>query len=254
MKQTKKLFAVAMLAVLIFFANCTPEKKEDNTPVLALLLANQSPTQPTGFQTLTYSGFSFAGRSILSAGKGEDKPITTGAANTPGLERKTSFDLTYTFTATTGEIRVFGSASTTLKTRGDQDSYLRITPTAITGIVAGSSVTATTGKAKVITATVGTAKSICLDIHREVDTADGKVKFHYLVWDKACSALTTADRAGNNDFDAETEIWTSTANQVSQLITMGTSETYAGFAINGAGITTFTVGDPKATSGSIRSK
>lgn len=249
MKVTTKILALVASASLAF---CSAKKEEDNTPLLALLLANQGPTQPTGFQAVTYPSFSFAGRSIAAAGKGEDKAISTGAATTPGLERKTSFNLTYTFTATTGEIRVFGSASTTLKTRGDQDSYLRITPTAITGWVSGIQVTATTGKAKVIPATVGTAKTVCVDIHREVDTPDSKVKFHYLVWDKTCSALTTSDKAGNNDFDAETEIWTATRN-ASELVTMGTNEIYAGFAINGAALTTFTTGDPLATSGSIRS-
>ncbi len=248
MTIVNKITALAALSMVAF---CTPKKEDDNTPVLALLLASQ-PSLPTGFTAVTVPNFSLAGRTIASAGKGEDKAISTGAATTAGLERKTSFALTYTFTAADGEIRIFGSASQTLKTRGDQDSYLRITPTAITGFVAGNQVTATTGKATVITATVGTSKSICVDIHREVDTPDSKVKFHNLVWDKACSALTTSDRAGNNVFDTETEIWTAT-RAATELVTMGSSETFAGFALRNAAITTITPGDPFATSGSIRS-
>jgi hypothetical protein len=249
--MTMKKTLIAM-AALSFFAFCTPEKKEDNTPLLALLLT-QIPGQPAGFQAVTYPAFSFAGRTIAAVGKAEDKSISTGVAATPGLERKTSFSLTYTFTAADGEIRIFGSANTELRTRGNQDSYLRITPTGIVGFIAGSAIPATVGKSKVITATIGTAKTVCLDIHREVDTPDSKVKFHYLVWDKACSALTAADRAGNNEFDVETELWTNT-RATSELVTMGTSEIYAGFAVRGgAGLTTITPGDPLATSGSVRS-
>ncbi|MCZ8154659.1 MAG: hypothetical protein O9264_00960 [Leptospira sp.] len=246
--MTIKKILIAM-AALSFFAFCTPEKKEDNTPLLALLAS--IPGQPAGFQAVTYPGFSLAGRTISPAGKGEDKSISTGAATTGGLERKTSFSLTYTFTAADGEIRIFGAVNSELKTRGDQDSYLRITPAGLTGFVAGNAVTATSGKAKVITATIGTAKTICVDVHREVDTPDSKVKFHYLVWDKACSALTTSDRAGNNEFDAETELWTNT-RATSELVTMGTREIFAGFAVKGAGFTTITTGDPLATSGSFK--
>lgn len=247
MISSRKILQILLVVMTtIAFGNCQSEKKDDQTPLLAILaLANQSPF--TGFTNATLSGFT-AFVSSSAQGTPEDKVGVTG------LERKTSMDLTYNFTSTAGEIRLYAAVDTQFRAYDNDGTYLRITPTGLTGFVRGTQIAGTSGNVAAFVVAPGNSRSICVDIHREIEgtaITSAKVKFHFIAWNRPCAQLTNTDRqATGYVWDRETEILDPIANVTNAA--RFADELFAGFAFNsGAVVTSIRPSTPFALGGII---
>lgn len=239
--NNKKWKSVVIFATIIglTFA-CKKEDNDDETNLLALAILAQN----TGFVSVNYGDGFTAFRTADPAGKPERKE------NIDGLERKTSVEITFNFTSTNGEIRLFGSVDQNLRfDSSNKNAYISIKPTSLVSSVIGTT-NPTAGQAGGANFVPGlTSTSYCFDIHREVESLN-EVKYHLIGWPKACASLTTADRQSTGyvlNFEADAY-----ENASSKLANAALTEIFAGYAFKDAAVTSIRFNQPLALGGSIK--
>ncbi len=237
-----------------------PPKKEDNTGTLAALFLatrNQASiasnctqastvaiSNPGKVTTATRTDYVVSGCSssnLFSIGFLSDASVTSGMTGTStssrivsvgdifgGTDADRNIEVTFRLNSATSSLDVVTRA-TGLGVASFDGSTVRITPSDIVFRNSGASSTITIpGNGTVIASAVGTTFTYCIDAHLESGSS------HLIVWNKACSALTTAER-GAYPKDAE-PITTSGGNRL-------------GFILNNVTITNFKIGTKIATSG-----
>lgn len=240
--MNRKWKSVVLFATILGLAFAC-KKKEDNddqTNLLALAILAQN----TGFVSVNYGDGFTAFRTADAAGKPETK------VNIAGLERKTSMEITFNFTSTNGEIRLFGSVDQNLRfDSSTKNAYISIKPTNLTSsvIITSNPTAGQAGGTNFVSNLTST--TYCFDIHREVESVN-EVKYHLIGWPKACASLTNADRQSTGyvlNFEAYAY-----ENASSKLANAAVTEVFAGYAFKEAAVTSIRFNQPLALGGSIK--
>jgi hypothetical protein len=240
--MTKKKITQFILTGLIlsFTLACKKENNDDETNLFVLLALASN----TGFVSVNYGDGFTAFRTAEAAGKPERKE------NIDGLERKTSMEITFNFTSTNGEIRLFGSVDQNLRfDSSNKNAYISIKPTSLTSSVIGTTNPNTTqaGGANFVPGLNST--TYCFDIHREVESVT-EVKYHLIGWPKACASLTNADRQSTGyvlNFESDAY-----ENASSKLANAALTEIYGGYAFKDAAVSSIRFNTPLALGGSFK--
>lgn len=250
----KFLNTILSIMVMLLILNCselTGGDDDDNTAELAAaaLLLNSGAGGTCSTETLSssystsrtkynvsgcdssgLSGLGFPSSNISSGLKASSTEGTMGSNGDLGESSKVNVEITYKIDSSDGYIDVIGLASVSGSNPTGPGIRLQ-SGSAQTLTADGTAANFATGTAP--SSTVGTQKTVCLEIHSEGGGA------HIFGWDSNCDTASSAGSLGSYTFESEDVATTINGQRV-------------GFKMKNATMTSFTISNAIGTAGSIR--